>query len=148
MRCADALDLSNSRQDLRWRVLVIVLCASDGARRQDTGIEDTAKHNGNTLFQRQRHELLQRGLLQERVTPGEQHHVEGPGLRKAHAHLGFIDADAYSRDHALATKLVERHIGTGHRLAKPVLDRVLAMGPDIDIVDQKQIDPAGAEPQQ
>ena len=71
-----------------------------------------------------------------------------PASREAHAHLGLVHADADACDDLLAAQPVERHIGAGHRLAKPLLDRVGAMGPDIDVMDQQQIDAVGAEPQQ
>src|SRR6202048_5119105 len=80
--------------------------------------------------------LCQRRLLQQRIAPGEQHGVERSGFRETHAHLGLIHADPDARDHALSAKLVERHIGAGHRFAKPALDRIDSMGPDINGVDQ------------
>ena len=47
-----------------------------------------------------------------------------------------------------AAKPVQRHIGASHRFAKPVLDRVDAMGPDVNVVDQQQVQPVSTKPQQ
>jgi len=45
--------------------------------------------------------------------------------------------------HALAAKPVERHIGSGHRFGKPLLNCIGAVGPDIDVMDQQQVQPVG-----
>ena len=148
MGLTDALDIRNPCQDMRRRVLIIVFGALNRAGCQNARIEHAAEQYADALLLRQRQELLKRRLLQQGIASGEQHGVERSGLRETHAHLSLVHADPDARDHALAAKPVERHIGPSHRFAKTVLDRIGAMGPDIDVVNQQKIDPVGAEPQQ
>jgi len=56
-----------------------------------------------------------------------------------------VHADPDACDHALAAKPVERHIGAGHRFGKPLLNCIGGRGPDIDVMDQQQVQPVSCQ---
>ena len=134
---ADPLDPRHLFQNFGRRVAVIVFGAGDRTGRENAGIEHAAEHHADALLPGQRQELRQRRLLQQRIAAGQQHGVERSGRGETHAHVGLVDADPDAGNDALAAKPVEGDIGAVHRFAKPVLDRIGAMGPDIDVMDQQ-----------
>jgi hypothetical protein len=60
-----------------------------------------------------------------------------------HAHLSLVHADPDARNNALPAKPVQRHICASHRFAKPLVDCVETMSPDVNVVDQQQVQPIG-----
>jgi hypothetical protein len=95
-----------------------------------------------------RQEGVERTLLEQRVSPGQQHAVEIGRLDEAQAGVGFVDADADGADHAGAAQFVERlEARVDHRLEALVEDRAILDGPEIDVVDQHDVDARDAEPE-
>ena len=115
---------------------------------ENAGIEHASEHHAQSLARGGRQEALQRRLLQQRIAPRQQHDVEIARLSETLTHLGFVDADADSRNHLRAAQLIESTIGSVHRLLETPLDRGRAMRPDIDVMNEKNIDAVEAEPQQ
>ena len=92
-------------------------------------------------------ELLQRALFQQRVAPGQQHAVEVARLDEARAGVGLVDAHADCADDAGAAQIVERAVARVHHCPETLLEHGAVLGgPEIDVVDQGDVDLLQAEP--
>jgi hypothetical protein len=114
---------------------------------ENARVEDAAEQQPDPLLLRQRHEGRQRRLLQQRIAAGEQHRVEIAGAGEALAHRGLVDADADRPDRTGGAQALQRAIGAIHGLGEPALDRLGPVRPDVDVVDQHDVDPVRAEAQ-
>ena len=117
---------------------------------QDAGIVRPAQDHRDVALHAFRQERLEPALLEQRVAAGQQHAVEVAGLDEAQAGVRFVDADADGADDAGLAQLVERlEAAVHHRLEALVEDGAVLGGPEIDVVDQRDVDlrqpePAGA----
>ena len=92
----------------------------------------------------ERQEALQRGLLEERVPPGEQEAVEVAVPHAALEDLPLVGADADRADDAGGAEIVQRAIRPVHGLAIPGVV-VRAVGDRADVVDQHDVHPLEAQ---
>ena len=97
---------------------------------------------------REREKAVERVLLQQAIATGEQHGVEITGAREAFAHPRLVEANSNRLHYALFAQPCERRIGALHRFREARFDRVRAMRPDIHVMDEDDIDPLRAEPEQ
>ncbi len=149
MAAAHRLDASHLVEDGRRGRLVVVGCSLARADRQNAGIEGGRKQDRHALLLAQRQQLIERALLDERVAAGQHDAVDVGLARKAQAHRRLVEADADGADHAGATQLDEGRIAPGHCLSEAAIGLGLrAVRPHIDVMDQRDIDPRHAEPQQ
>ena len=147
MRLADRLDPGDPLHDLGGRHPVVIARAGNGACGENAGIEDAAHHDADALLAGERQEGLDGGLLQQRIAPGEEHRVEIARPGETLAHRDLVDADADRLHDLFGAQLLESLVGPVHGLAEDLV-RVLAVRPHIGVVDEDDVDPLGAEPQQ
>jgi hypothetical protein len=78
----------------RRRVVVMGPVAGARAGRKNARIERSAAEDGHAAFHAEWQQLLEGGLLEQRVAPGEQDAVELAAPEQLDAHFPFVHADA------------------------------------------------------
>ena len=105
--------------------------------RQQPAVHDAHGHDGDALLLAQRKQLVQRGLVKERVPPGHHEDIEVALASEAGEHRGLVHARADGPHHALAAQPLQRRVGAADgRL--PVVVRVM----DVEDVDAVQAEAA------
>src|SRR4029077_13117583 len=108
---------------------------------EDAGIVRAAQDNRHVPLDALWQERLQTALLQQRVAAGQQHAVEIARLDEPQARVRLIDADTDGADDASPSQLVERLEARVHyRLEALLEDGAILDGPEIDVMNQRDVD--------
>ena len=137
---AHALDLAHFVEHVRRGRGVVVGRACDRSGGEDARVEHAAEHDADVLSDRERQHLGERGLLEQRVAPGNQHAVEIAVLQEAHRVFGIVGANADTFDDALAAQFLERFVGAFHGFAVALGAFDGTMRPRIGVMDQQHVD--------
>ena len=142
------LDLLRLVDECRGGGDIVVRGACLHVARQDAGIVGTAQNHRDMALGALGQEFLKRALLQQRVAPSQQHAVEVARLDEASARVCLVDAHADGADDAGAAQLVERAIAPVHHRLEALLEHGAVLGgPEIDVMDQGDVDLLQPEPQ-
>ncbi len=145
---ADGFDLLRLLDQRRRRRHVVVRGAGFHAAGQDAGVVRSAQDDRDVPLHALRQELGEAALFEQCVAAGQQHAVEVAGLDEAQAGVALVDADADRADDAGLAQLVERpEARVHHRLEALVQDLAVLDRPEVDVVDQGDVDLGQAEPQ-
>jgi hypothetical protein len=102
---------------------------------QDPAVVGPAGHDADAMLDAVGQELGQRGLVEQRISAGEQKAVEVAGAGELELHLPLVHAGPDRLDAARLLKLHQDGRGFGHRLL------VVAVG----IVNEQDVDPVQPE---
>jgi hypothetical protein len=103
-----------------------------GRGRQQPAVEHPADHHRDPARLAQRQQPVERGLVQQGVAAGQQHHVEVGVAHQVGQHLPLVHAGADGADRALRAQLVQGGVGLLDR-RPPVVVRVVQQC-DVDAV--------------
>ena len=101
----------------RGGIVVMGLRAGARARRENSGVERSAADDGDTAFNAQRQQRLQRRLFQQGVAPGEQDAVELALSEQLDADFPFVDAEADGAHRATLAQLAHGAIAAVEKFA-------------------------------
>ncbi len=103
---------------------------------EDAGVEHAGRQHGDAPLGTQRQQLVQRRLLEQRVPPGDQHHVHVGPADELGERGDDVHAEPDPAEHALVAQLGERRQGAVERLGDVVLR----------VVHERDVDPVGPQP--
>ncbi len=127
MRPADFVHSFDSSEDFQRRVGVVVFCAWNGSRCQDTGIERSTENDTHIPLFAERQESLQSILFKQRVSTRQQKTIEISKPQQPFADLPFVDTRADGSNFPCIPEFLECPISTKvEQLADPLIAGVLA----------------------
>ena len=140
MAFADGLNSRDPLDDRRERWLVVVFRSRRRPGSQNPGIEWAPKQQREATLLGQRKEIVEAILLQKCVSAGEQETIKGCFLCEANARRDFVDPDTNRPDNPGSSQFLKSTICSIHGFPKSSLIGLRgAMGPDIDIMDERNI---------
>jgi len=86
-----------------------------------------------------RKQIVKWGLLEQRVSAGQQKGIPLPMLHGLNTHFSFIDTQANCLDITRASQLIQRFVSTAHGIGKQCLVGLFAMLHDADIMQKQDI---------
>ena len=131
----------------RCGVSVVVLRPGYWARRRDSGIEDAAHHDADPDTLAIGKLLLENILLHQRVTERHQKEIQADHIEEPRHHPQFVDSGADPAHETVRAQLIERPPAGGEELAEIGRDlRFGRMEPEVEIVNEQEVDTVHAEP--